>query len=329
MSQQPDHDVTATNPSLGHVPGSDHKTTSEKELDSIEETLRVTLLALEILTGVCAKLPEPDPVLEADIPGLSSFVLSVSHLMGIELVDIEMDDDVDVDPKAEGVDEAMIPERPINGTSKLSDLDRMSTNTLLLALTRPLAMLVHPTTLSFPPGPSEPSPHPPTTSAISTIHIRALECLNNLFLAVEEAQGDESTISPEYKESVKVLWNELWRALAEVGKVVKDGKVIASRGLEKKMEMWEIAVGVLWGIARICRGQLVGVISILFLSQFKNSIQVPDAEQVQALIEFCDATTDDMTKVKCIGTLECLAQNIDTIDANKVLSIIDDFISRD
>jgi hypothetical protein len=181
--------------------------------------------------------------------------------MDIVPADVEMDDDMDMDPETEIVDEARIAERPINGTSKLADLPRTSKNNLLLTLTRPLIKLVHPTPLSFPPGPLEPSPHPPTTSALSTIHIRALECLNNLFLAVEEAHSDESTISAEDREDVKVLWNELWRILAAVGKAVKDGKVVASRGLEKKLEMWEISLGVLWGIARIGRGRLVGVTS--------------------------------------------------------------------
>jgi hypothetical protein len=56
-------------------------------------------------------------------------------------------------------------------------------------------------------------------------------------------------------------------------------------------------------------------------------VQDPEAEQVQALMEFCDATTDDMTKVKCIGTLECLAQNVEAVDANKVKPI-DEFMLK-
>ena len=46
-------------------------------------------------------------------------------------------------------------------------------------------------------------------------------------------------------------------------------------------------------------------------------------------MEFCDATADDMTKVKCIGTLECLAQNAETVDANRVISVVDDSMSKD
>lgn len=251
---------------------------------------------------------------------LSIFILNLTM---IELADVEMDD-VDLGLDAEDVDEKLITGRTLNGTTKMSDIDRNSTHTLLLTLTQPLIKLVHPTTLSFPPNPSEPSPHPPTTSALSTIHVRALECLNNLFLAVEEAEGDGSAISPDDRESVKLLWTELWHALSAVGKVVKDGKVVASRGLEKKAEMWQMAVGVLWGMARVGRGHLVGVISFYSGYNLTNMIQVPDAEQVQALMEFCDAAVDDMTKVKCIGSLECLAQNVEAVDANKVIYDLDD-----
>ncbi|KAF8586249.1 ARM repeat-containing protein [Ramaria rubella] len=284
-SLEPDRDTTAINSSLGHAPRSDHKTSSERELEYIEEKLRVTQLSLEILTGVCAKLPEPEPILEEDIPE-----------------DDEMDGEMETDLEVDVVEES-IP--TLNGAKKPSDQERKSTNSLLSTLTVPLVTLVQPTTLSFPPGVSEPSPHPPTTSAFSTIHIRALECLNNLFLAIDEARdGTELAVSSEDQENLKSLWHELWRALATVGKVARDGKLVASRGLEKKTEMWEVAMGVLWGIARVgCR------------------YLVPDPEQVQALMQFCDATADDMTKAKCIGALECLAQNPEAIEANKVISI--------
>jgi hypothetical protein len=163
--------------------------------------------------------------------------------------------------EADDVDDGLATPLIADGTTHpASNPQRKSTNALLSTLTGPLVTLVHPTPFSFPPGPSEPSPHPPTTSALSTIHIRALECLNNLFLAVEEAQTDGpsgSAFSSEDKEGAKSLWNELWRALAKVGKVVSDGNIVALRGLEKKTEMWEIAVGVLWGIARVGRGLLV------------------------------------------------------------------------
>jgi len=276
---QPDQDETWNKPSLQHTPGSDHKTSVERDLGYIEENLRVTLLALEILTGMCAKLPDLEPVTN-DIP------------------EDELDDEMELD------DEESIVEETIPSTNGGSSEQRKSTNGLLGMLSGPLVTLVHPTALSFPPSASDPSPHPPTTSALSTIHIRALECLNNLFLAIDEAQTDgQTSFSTQDKEGARALWNELWGALAEVGKVVSGGKIVALRGLERKREIWEIAMGALWGVARVGRGYLI-----------------PDAEQVQALIEFCDAVEEDMTKVKCVGTLECLAQNTEAIEANKIIS---------
>lgn len=47
--------------SLNNTPKSDHKTEYEAELERLETTLRTVQLALEILTGVCATLPDPGP----------------------------------------------------------------------------------------------------------------------------------------------------------------------------------------------------------------------------------------------------------------------------
>lgn len=47
--------------SLDHTPKSDHRTTGEVELERLENKLRTVQLALQILTGVCATLPDPVP----------------------------------------------------------------------------------------------------------------------------------------------------------------------------------------------------------------------------------------------------------------------------
>lgn len=46
--------------SLKHAPKSDHKPPTDIELDKIETRLRTVQLALEILTGACATLPDPE-----------------------------------------------------------------------------------------------------------------------------------------------------------------------------------------------------------------------------------------------------------------------------
>jgi hypothetical protein len=49
------------NLSLKSTPKSDHKSTVEIELALLESNLRTVQLALEILTGACATLPDPEP----------------------------------------------------------------------------------------------------------------------------------------------------------------------------------------------------------------------------------------------------------------------------
>lgn len=47
------------NLSLKGTPKSDHKSDIEVELERLENKLRTVQLALEILTGACATLPDP------------------------------------------------------------------------------------------------------------------------------------------------------------------------------------------------------------------------------------------------------------------------------
>jgi hypothetical protein len=52
--------------SIKGSPKSDHRSPAEIGLDRIEQRLRTIQLALEILTGVCATLPDP----EANVNGV-------------------------------------------------------------------------------------------------------------------------------------------------------------------------------------------------------------------------------------------------------------------
>ncbi|KAJ7442557.1 hypothetical protein B0H11DRAFT_1932335 [Mycena galericulata] len=49
------------NLSLKNTPMADHKSTAKIELERLEARLRMVQLTLEILTGSCATLPDPDP----------------------------------------------------------------------------------------------------------------------------------------------------------------------------------------------------------------------------------------------------------------------------
>jgi hypothetical protein len=127
-----------------------------------------------------------------------------------------------------------------------SEAPSLAITTSLLALVQPLLALIHPTPLSFPPL-IGPSPQPPITSVLSSIHVCALECLNNLFLSL--ATSPNTTVASD-KESGLKIWQELWIALGAVGMEVSPGQ-------ERRRDIWEIAVGVLWGIGNIWKGCLV------------------------------------------------------------------------
>ncbi|KAH9923614.1 ARM repeat-containing protein [Fomitopsis serialis] len=247
--------------SLKHTPKSDHKTPSGLELERLEHKLRTVQLALEILTGVCATLPEPDfDVQDAD-----------GEATDADGDEAHEDEDMDDEPE---VDMAPDNEAAVKQQSG-------SNATIFQTLVAPLLTLIQPTPLSFPPL-NGPSPHPPTTSALSAIHVSALECLNNIFLSFRGAKIDAPRADPD---SGRRIWDSVWQALGAVG------TDIDNPGQERRRATWEIGVGVLWGVAEA---------------------------HVKVLMQLCDAATDEGVKVKCIGTLECLAQHPGSVDANRV-----------
>ncbi|CDO73410.1 hypothetical protein BN946_scf185013.g44 [Trametes cinnabarina] len=263
------------NLSLKGTPKSDHKTPSELELERLETRLRTVQLALEILTGMCATLPDPEIFSGASgaDDGGDNEDEDDEGMEDAEDIDMENEDQSD-EPGAEA------PQPPAFFTT----------------LVAPLLKFVQPTALSFPPL-GAPSPHPPTTSALSAIHISALECLNNIFLSMAtSARGRPSSLGLD-PASGRMVFDAVWGALRLVG------TEITAAGQERRREMWDIGVGVLWGVSNLFKGSLA-----------------PTEEHVKVLIEFCNATPDPHVKVKTIGTLECLAQHPESVDANRMIS---------
>ncbi|KAJ4472575.1 armadillo-type protein [Lentinula edodes] len=252
--------------SLKNTPKSDHKSSSELELEQLEANLRTVQLALEILTGVCATLPDPSAGIEGET----------------EIEDEDEDEDMADDDEV--MDETNIEDRGHNNDS--------ANPTVLSSLVPSLLSLIQPTSLSFPPLATS-SIHPPTTTALSAIHISAMECLNNIFLSV--ATSPSPSVSADAEGGRKV-WNEVWASLGVVGTEL-------GLGQERRKEMWEIGVGVLWGLALVWKGTLSAT-----------------EEQIQVLIRYCDGASDEITKVKCIGALECLAQYPQSITSNQVIA---------
>lgn len=231
--------------SIKGTPKSDHKTEAELTLERLETKLRTIQLALEILTGVCATLPDPEvPVddavdvadAEEDEDGKLRF--SQQRLCLKSLSDDVPDDDAAMDADADD--------------SMALDADAPSSGPALSPLLAPLLRLIQPTPLSFPPAGGA-SPHPPTTSALGAVHVCALECLNNLFLA----RATSGAPPPAGAGAGAEAWDAVWAALAGAGTEA------AGPGQERRREVWEVGVGVLWGIGGVWKGVLVS--PLLFL----------------------------------------------------------------
>ena len=156
-------------------------------------------------------------------------------------------------------DEEMVEAVPqINGTSP--HVGPKKPIDYLQALIPTLLPLIRPTLLSYAP-PFQQSLHAPTTSALGALHIAALECLNNISLTLADAldgasPGATGTSNGAGHGSAAGLamqmWGEVWTMLTTIGQPEGIGA-----GPERKKEAWLVALGVLWAVGRICRGQLV------------------------------------------------------------------------
>ena len=221
--------------------------------------MRNVQLALEILTGVCATLPDPEPVAEDDEEEEEE---EEEEEAGDDEMDAEGDEDKDNNEANNGGDVEMDTDAS-NSQPKTANT-AAPTPTLLPSIIDPLLSLIQPTSLSFPPssstntstGSNTARAHPPTTSALGAIHVCALECLNNAALALaisSEGVESESTKVRGDAETGRRVWNALWSALGVVG-------LEGGLGQEKRKEIWEVSVGVMWGIGGIWKGSIVSFI---------------------------------------------------------------------
>lgn len=91
LIQRQANEPSIENLSLKNTPKSDHKSTIEVELELLEAKLRTVQLALEILTGTCATLPDPEPDVPAnqeigDDEGMKSFFVYRNRQINISFL---------------------------------------------------------------------------------------------------------------------------------------------------------------------------------------------------------------------------------------------------
>ncbi|KAL1411919.1 hypothetical protein Q8F55_002905 [Vanrija albida] len=261
----------------------DHRSPAELKLERLERMLTTVSAALEVLTGICAGLED---AAEEE-----------------EMAEDAGEEDLEMEDAAE--DEALIAMgRDAPGVAAAAPTVKTSATlpTLLGALRLPerLSALAQLTPLSFPPTGAEPSLHPPTTAALSTLHLRALEALNNLLLtaAASLAGGADPAIAALVPAAG--VWGTVFGIIASAG---EDAAALTARGQEMRLEILEAALGCAWGVSKVSAAQLS-----------------PQAVQVQMLMDVLPALRSDAARTRTLDTLAALASRPGvTVDENRAI----------
>lgn len=315
-------------------PKTDHKTPSERALEEIEKKLTTLQVGLEVLMGICSKVPEDKEEDDGELMYFSLLGVRPFHriryssLLTYLLSDVEetpataeeademMDEDMDGEDGAEMDEEALISlgrDQPTDISALASaDASLPLPSTLVtllssLALPNRLLTLSQPTALSFlpldttvSPPTSLPSPHPPTTALLSTIHLRSLETLNNLLMSTTfflPAPTSPEFSTPQWQSffasaqtSLQPVWDGLF---ASAGVVAPGADVLEAKGQEMRKEILEVLVGGLMGVAGLTRGNVM-----LGEGQVAGLIQVEKGS---------GTGTKESLRCRVIGTLSALA----------------------
>lgn len=274
VSQVPKETV----PLAGKNLGTDHRSPAEVKLERVERMLVTVVTALEVLTGICAGLEDAEETMDEDASD-----------------DAEVADDQDMED-AMG-DEALIaqgrdPRAAADQAAPTPVVNATSLPHLVGALRLPerLTALAQLTPLSFPPTGSEPSIHPPTTAALSSLHLRALEALNNIFVTTHAALAG-SPSSELVGLAAALPATGLWEALfAIVSAAGSDAAALTARGQEMRREVMEAALAAAWGVVKTSPGTLT-----------------PAPATVQMLMDVLPALSSDAARARTLDTLAGVA----------------------
>lgn len=184
--------------------------------------------ALEILTGICAGLEDAEEEVVEDAEEDQ------------DMEDAIADEDLIAmgrEPSARGHVSTPLVKTAVTLQQMLGALQ----------LPTRLASLSQLTPLSLPPTGSDPSIHPPTTAALSQLHLRALEALNNLLLSTAAAtEGGDTSLSPLLPPAT---WDAMFAAVTAAGADASP-ETLTVRGQEMRLEIIQAALGCIWGLAK-------------------------------------------------------------------------------
>ncbi|CAG8463507.1 11835_t:CDS:2 [Racocetra fulgida] len=174
-------------------------------------------------------------------------------------------------------------------------------NTYATIILPNLFNLARPTHLSFPEqlGPNVlpmPSVAPEITSSLATVHLRAIECINNFLLIMVDNVEDKWWFT-QHREDAK----QAWAFLFELGGQVT-GKGIGEPGQENRAKILDALIGCLWTLTRGLEGN------------------VPvTGDQIHSLIGCYELGVYNTMRVKIIGTLGVIARRQNAINDNKLI----------
>ncbi|KAF7721012.1 hypothetical protein EC973_005562 [Apophysomyces ossiformis] len=252
-------------------------TDEEKYIQSVEERLTTLQLSLELLADICVQDDsEEDGWEDAD-----------------ENMDDEDDDAAD-DINEDNIDDYLREAAEIaDSTSAAVDDQLVRSNPVLHAFTYQifpqLVRLSTMTPLSFP----REDVAPTVSQGLILAHQRALECVNNFFLAMNEVPS--KFWFKEHKEDASQAWRWLFNTANEVASL--------PHGLERD-ELLEVIVGCLWSLGRGL-GQNIPL----------------EASDVPALCGAYQMATSESMRVKIVGCLGPIALRQGDISTNKDIGV--------
>lgn len=247
------------------------------KLASYEKKLSTLQLSLEILGEWCATL-------DADALGDAA---EEEEWGGIPMEDGE--EDVEMDEGDEGEDSGGADEGSMDEESASDAAVELSSAALTLFASLPslLLALSTPTPLSFHVAPSTastpgliptsftssdlPIPLSAVADLLTTIHVRALECLNNLYITLARAIAAPSGTTAAFlsdKSRIADL-QAGWEGVLGMVQGALVGQTGAERkedeGEDRRMEVVMAGVGAAWGMARVGLGEGGRLVSPVFM----------------------------------------------------------------
>ncbi|RIA98596.1 armadillo-type protein [Glomus cerebriforme] len=265
-------------------PKDDLPTAEEEKLISINSRLTTLQLALELLTKICLEwFSQDDDNLQDEAQ--NDYEIVTDNFNKIMDIDDSISNNYD--------------------QSLLNRQEHLILNTFATDIIPNLIRLSRPTSLSYPEQLGHnvipvKSVAPTITESLATVHLRAVECMNNFFLAMVDIV-EEKWWFIKHRDAAK----DTWTRLVEVAKLVagKGIKVGAEDpGQKMRGAVLEALIGCLWTLARGLNGDLL-------LAE----------NQILAFIQCYKSTISESMRVKLIGTLGAIARRQNAIEDNKLI----------